>query len=128
MKITFKKEFGSLIPYSLEDKEKLDKMKDGAVYEVDIKNLNIRSIQQNKLIHVFCGNVASSLNDSGLYLNDVIKYETVWSMQKVKDLIYRPIMEQLCEKKSTTLLEKNELNNIFDSMYKALGSKGIEIK
>ena len=36
MKIALKKEFGQLVPYSQADKEALDGLADGAVYEVDI--------------------------------------------------------------------------------------------
>ena len=126
MKIVFKKQYGSLLPYSQDEKDKIDKLKDGAVYEVDVKNLDMRTIQQNKLIHVFCKNVSDSLNNSGLYLNDVIRYETQWSMQKAKDLIFRPVMKQLYDKDSTTKLDKKELNDIFDSVIKALASKKID--
>ena len=53
MKITFLKQHGQLAPYSAEDKTKLDKMADGAAYVVDIKNMDIRTLTQNKALHKY---------------------------------------------------------------------------
>ena len=50
MKITFLKQHGQLVPYSAEGKAKLDKMADGAAYIVDIKNMDIRTLAQNKAL------------------------------------------------------------------------------
>lgn len=128
MKILFSKQWGSLLPYNQTEKDKIDKLKDDVVYEVDVKTMDMRTLQQNKLIHVFCNNVASALNNQGKYITDVIQYETQWSMQKVKDLIYRPVMEKIYDKKSTTKLNRDELNDIFDTVIKALASKKIDTK
>lgn len=127
MKITFKKEFNQLIPYSLEDKEKLESMSDGAVYEVDIKNMDIRTLKQNASLHLWCTQIASSLNDSGLYVSDVLKVETQWNMERVKENIFKPVVEMLYGKKSTTKLNKDEFENIIDSVVLAFANKGIQI-
>lgn len=119
---------GQIVPYSEKDKKEIEKLKDNAIYGVKFGMLDKRTLQQNKLIHVFCNNVASALNNQGKYITDVIQYETQWSMQKVKDLIYRPVMEKIYDKKSTTKLNRDELNDIFDTVIQALASKKIDTK
>ena len=96
---------GSLIPYSDEDRENISKFADGAVYEVDIKNMDIRTIQQNKALHLFCKHISETLNNKGLYLQDVLKMETTWTMQTVKEAIFKPVMTQIYGINSTTKLK-----------------------
>ena len=99
---------------------------ENATYVTDLTILDQRSKAQNRLIHQFMKNIANRLNESDLKVQDVIKYETDWNTQKVKELIFRPVQESLYKKKSTTKLNKNELDLIFDTIIQALASKGID--
>jgi hypothetical protein len=126
MKITLKKEYGQLIPYSKEDKEKIDKFQDGAVYELDIKNMDIRTIKQNASIHKWCKMIAEHLNKQGYVIQDVIKLNTKWDMLKVKEMIFKPVVKSLYTKDSTTKLNKNEFELIIDTIILALSNKGID--
>lgn len=129
MKISLiKSKDGSLIPYSAEERESFNKFEDGAIYEVDIKNMDIRTIQQNKALHLFCKHISETLNEKGLYVQDVLKMETVWTMQTVKETVFKPVVKQLYGKDSTTKLKKNEFNNIIDSIILAFSKKGIVIQ
>jgi len=127
MKIAFKKERGILIPFSDEDVEKLKKMSDGAIYEVDIKNIDIRSMQQNKSLHLWCGQIANTLNHHGLYVSQVIKADTTWTMETVKENIFKAVVKSLYNKNSTTKLNKNEFEKIIDVISLALGNKGVVV-
>jgi len=127
MKITFKKEMGQLVPYSLEDKAKVEKFKDGAVYVVDIKNSDIRSLQQNKALHKYCELIARALNNQNLSISSVIKVDVDWSMETVKEIIFKPVVKALYNKDSTTKLDKNEFNKIIDNITLIFGNRGIEI-
>jgi len=127
MKIIFKKSYGSLLPYSQDEKDKIDTLKDGAIYEVDIKNMDMRSIRQNSSLHLWCNQISSLLNDSGLYVNDILKLETKWSMEKVKENIFKPVVASLYDKKSTTKLNKNEFEQIIDVITLSFAKKGIVI-
>jgi len=127
MKITLKLIRGHLIPYSDEDFELLKKLQDGAIYEIDIKNIDTRTLQQNKALHKWCDLIANQLNDSGLYVTDVLKMETQWSMSKVKENIFKPVVKQLYNKNSTTKLKKDEFENIIDAIVKAFAQKGIVV-
>ena len=48
MKIAFKKLHGQLVPFTDKDYESLKKLKDGAVYEVDIKELLWRPVMKQQ--------------------------------------------------------------------------------
>ena len=128
MKIQFKKERGQLIPYSDDDEQKLKKMQDGACYVVEIKNLDMRTIQQNKALHKYFSLVAEALNSRGLTIATILKADVTWSPLTIKENIWRPLQEVALKKKSTTELNKQDIDKVYDLMNLALGQKfGIHI-
>ena len=129
MKITLKKEFGQLIPHSESDKEALDCIADGAVYEIDIKYQDMRTLQQNKALHAYFTILAGVLNNSGQEITKVIKVDTPWSAESVKELLWRPVMMQQLNKKSTTKLTKDEVTKVYDTLNRALSIKcGVSVE
>ena len=48
MKINLIKRNGNLIPYGLEDRERIDKFKDGAIYVIETSTLNDRPIKYDR--------------------------------------------------------------------------------
>ena len=128
MKIQFKKERGQLIPYSDEDERKLKKMQDGACYVVEIKNLDMRTLQQNKALHKYFSLVAEALNDKQLTVKTIIKADIEWNPISVKSLLWKPIQEAVLQKKSTTELKRKEIEDVYDTINRALGEKfGIHV-
>ena len=127
MKMTFKIHHGQLCPVDGETRAKFDKFKEGAYYEVDIKNLDVRTIKQNSSIHKWCEQIASSLNKEKFFIQDVIKMNTKWSMIKVKELIFKPVVQSLYTKDSTTKLNKDEFEKIIDTVVRYMAQKGVEI-
>lgn len=129
MKITIKKEFGQILPYSLQDKEAFDKFADGAVYEVDIKNFDTRTLTQNRALHKYFTLLADTLNDGGLTVVKTLKVDVDWTPDSVKELLWRPIQEAVLDKKSTTKLNKDEISKVYDVLNRALGVKfGISLE
>lgn len=126
MKIQLIKRNGNLIPYSMEDREKVDEFKDGAIYVVDIKNSDLRTLQQNKSLHLWFTQISNKLNNDSLVIQDVIKLNTKWSPEKIKELIFKPVIKSLYNKESSTKLNKDEFELIIDTIIRALGTKGIE--
>lgn len=126
MKISFIKQYGNLLPYSQEDKKKIDEFKDGAIYVVEINNSDKRTLAQNRATHKWCEQIASKLNKEKFFIQDVIKLNTKWDMLKVKELIFKPVVKSLYTKDSTTKLNKDEFELIIDTIIRALGTKGIE--
>lgn len=126
MKINLIKQYGNLLPYSQEDKKKIDEFKDGAIYVVEINNSDKRTLQQNKSCHLWCEQIASKLNKEKFFIQDVIKLNAKWDMLKVKELIFKPVVKSLYTKDSTTKLNKDEFELIIDTIIRALATKGIE--
>lgn len=128
MKIQFKKERGQLIPYSDEEERKLKKMQDGACYVVEIKNLDTRTLQQNKALHKYFSLVAEALNDRQLTVKTIIKADIEWNPLSVKEMLWKPIQEAVLHKKSTTELKRKEIDDVYDTINLALGQKfGIHV-
>lgn len=127
MKITLKKERGSLLPYSDEDYELLQKLSD-AVYVVEIKNLDMRTVQQNKAIHLWCSQIADVLNKNNLYMTGIFSNDIEWSMNLVKEQIIKNMIKLLFKIDSTTKLKRKEIDVLVDHIVYIFGDKkGITI-
>ena len=128
MKIQFKKERGQLIPYSDEDERKLKKMQDGACYVVEMKNIDIRTLQQNKALHKYFSLVSEALNDKQLTVKTIIKADIEWNPLSVKEMLWKPIQEAVLHVKSTTELKRHEIDDVYDTLNRALALKfGIHV-
>lgn len=127
MKITFKKERGQLIPYSDDDYELLQKLSD-AVYVVDIKNLDMRTVKQNSAIHLWCSQIAEVLNKNNLYMTGIFSNDIMWSMELVKEQIIKNMIKLLFKIDSTTKLKRKEIDILIDHITYIFGEKkGITI-
>lgn len=131
MNITFEKRGNMLIPYDKEEIEKLNKLKDG-IYQVKLSNLDLRTLTQNRAFHLYFTMVAVQLNNSGLYINTLIKEDKYkadidWSGDLVKNQLWRPIMEAILDKKSTTQLEKAEVDRVYNTLNRYLSGLGISV-
>ena len=127
MKINLIKHEGRLIPHSEEDRELVDSFKDGAVYTVDIKNMDKRTIIQNSSIHLWCSMIAITLNKQDMFIQDVIKINTKWDMLKVKEMLFKPVVKSLYTKDSTTKLNINEFELVIDTLVRIMAQKGITL-
>ena len=104
------------------DKEVLESLKDG-YYEVDIKNMDYRTIRQNRALHKYFTFVSEALNDAGYDIKTVIKADVSWSPENIKDMMWRPLQIALLNKKSTTKLKKEEIDTVYDVMNRLLGER-----
>ena len=93
------------------------------VWEVTKKRIDNRTVQQNRAIHLYCKQVAKALNENGHGVTAVLKPEISFSMMTVKEQLYKPILTALRGKESTTQIDTNEMNAVYDVMNKALGEK-----
>lgn len=89
-----------------------------------------RTGQQNKALHVFCQKLADALNNSGKDMRVVLKtnYFLPWTLDSVKDHIFRPVMKTMYGHASTTDLEKHvEIEKVHEVIMRELGEKhGVE--
>lgn len=76
-----------------------------------------RTSKQQAAIEVYCRLLAEALNEAGY---DMIAFpwregvEVPWSQATVKDKLWRPLQEVVLGKKSTTKLDKPEVNEIYE--------------
>jgi len=84
-----------------------------------------RTIQQNKSLHLWCTMLADAFNDAGLDVQKTLRHdvEIPWNAALVKELIYRPVMEAMTGKESTTELDRIEPSQVFEVLNRHLGEK-----
>lgn len=85
-----------------------------------------RTAQQNKSLHKGLQLVADSLNQAGLDMRVVLKPEIdiPWTTASAKEYLFRPIMEKMHQKSSTTLLDKHkEIEEVWETMMRFLMEK-----
>ena len=94
-------------------------------YFNDTVDMKSRTLQQNKALHQAFTLLADSLNEAGLDCRVVMKPEAEipWSPEMVKNLLYRPIMEVMTDKHSTTELDRIEPSQVWDVLMRHLGEK-----
>ena len=89
-----------------------------------------RTGQQNKALHKFFSMLSETLNMSGLEMKGVLRPETEiwWTMDSVKEYLWRPLQKAMFGKESTTELEKQvEIDKIHEQLMHLLGEKhGVE--
>lgn len=86
-----------------------------------------RTLQQNKSIHLFCEQVAESLNLAGYSIQEVLKNYTMdveWTKDSVKELLWKTAQKRMFNKTSTRLLDKSkEIDAIYEVINRFLGEK-----
>lgn len=120
MKIDLRIRNNKLYPADDEAKQKLSKFKDADYLQVDIKNMDIRSIKQNSALHRYFSLVSTELNKRG-YRLDPQGLNIDWSMLRVKEVIWKKFQKVVLGKESTRLLDKVEITQIYDYMNLYLG-------
>ena len=88
--------------------------------------------QQRKALHLWCGQIATVLRESGMTMNKVIEimknFELPPTKEVVKELVFKPIMTALFKKTSTTeLCRKKEIDDISQTMIMNFGKWGITL-
>jgi hypothetical protein len=126
LKITLKKIGDVAVPYSESDLEKWNKFSD-AIYEVDMKNLDSRTIAQNSSLHLWASKIANILNANSLYMTGVFGNKIEWSMNLVKEQIIKATIKKVFNVDSTTKLKRKEIDEMIDYVTIVFASKGVEI-
>lgn len=85
-----------------------------------------RTDQQNESLHVFCEQLAETLNDSGLEMKAVLSVKEIdvpWNKDTVKEVLWKPIQKAKTGKKSTTELSRVEPSEVHAILMRHLGEK-----
>jgi len=84
-----------------------------------------RTIKQNRALHKYFELVAGTLNEAGLDMRKTLKPEIdiPWSKESVKEYLWRPIQKAQLQKRSTTELDRKDINIIYETLNRFLGEK-----
>ena len=88
-----------------------------------------RTIRQNSALHKYYSLLASALNEAGLDMRKVLKpeIELTWSLVSVKEYLWRPVQEIVLDKKSTTKLEREDLDKVYRLIDRKMLEKGVDV-
>jgi hypothetical protein len=126
MKINLLLQDGIFYPHSDQDREAADKL-NGAIYEAEIKNYDLRTAQQNRALWKWCDMLAESLNNHGLYIESgVLRSHTQWTKDRVKSLIVDPVIHSMGVK-SSTKLTKEQFSAMIEVVEEALARRGVDL-
>jgi len=126
MKIAIKKIGDVAVPASEAALDMWNKLSD-AVYEVDIKNMDMRTLAQNSALHLWASKIAEVLNANNMYMTGIFQNEIMWTMESVKLNIIKATIKKVFDINSTTKLKRKEIDNLIDFVTIAFGRKGIKI-
>lgn len=126
MKIALVKADGGFFPYSEADQDRFNKLSN-AIYETDIKNMDMRTLKQNNALHLWCEKIAFLLNGHGLYMTGIFENEIEWDMELVKTQIVKKTIRKRYGIDSTTKLKRKEIDDLIDYITLAFGLKGVKI-
>lgn len=84
-----------------------------------------RTIQQNKALHLWYTLLAEELNNAGLDMRKTLKpeVEIPWSPQTIKEYLWRPVQIAQLQKQSTTELNSDEIDKVWETLNRHLGEK-----
>jgi hypothetical protein len=97
----------------------------------DNKEKKQRTVRQNAALHKYFDLLAKELQSAGLDMRKVLKpeIEIPWTMESVKNQIWRPVQEIMVGKESTTELTTEQIDEIYKVIDQSLGQNhGIHVE
>lgn len=85
-----------------------------------------RTLLQNKAMHLYFEMLANALNDAGFDIKKVLEMKTVdvpWTKTSVKEVLWRPVMEAMLNKSSTTDQSTIELSQVYEVLNRHTAEK-----
>lgn len=87
----------------------------------------IRTLQQNKSLHVYCEELATELNNTGITMQALIEELHIDHTKESVKSIWRAIAKAKYGKDSTTELTTHEIQAVYEEMNRMIAAKGIHI-
>jgi hypothetical protein len=100
---------------------------------LEVRHGKTRSARQRSALEVWCRAIADSFNDAGITReihSPIFKggsFECDWSRDSVKNEIWRPVQVALTQKESTTEATTVEYTQVYETLVRAFGNKGITL-
>ena len=95
------------------------------------KERKLRTLAQNKAMHLYFTMLADAFSDSGQDMRKVLKpsVEIKWTPEAVKEYLWKPVQEAMFQKKSTTELSTDEITKVYEVLNRHSAEKfGIGIQ
>jgi hypothetical protein len=75
-----------------------------------------RTPKQNRSLHLYFTNLATTLNNGGLDVMKTLRHDIAipWNDELIKELMWRRVQKTTTNKKSTTKLSTKEVTEIYD--------------
>lgn len=93
---------------------------------IEIKKFTrTRSNLQNRSLHLYFTQLAEALNLVGGDMRKVISKEVdiEWTGLSIKEYLWRPLQHEMFQKKSTTQLTSEDINQIYDNVNRIIGER-----
>ena len=87
-----------------------------------------RSNAQNAALHLYLTQIADQLNNAGYTFTNALDLEIPFTMELIKESIFKPTMKELFGINSTTKLTTEMINQMIDVFSLHFGQKGIYIE
>jgi len=90
-----------------------------------IKTGKQRTLTQNRALHMYCDNLAKSLNNAGWDMRRLLKddFEIPWTGHSVKNTLWREIQKAMFGKESTTEPETHEYSQIYEVLNRVISQR-----
>jgi len=123
MQITLQIKKGELVPVAGQMLwEDFKTKNDGELFTIEpVKKT--RTSKQNKALHVYFQLLADALNDAGFDMKKVMRVDIPWTAYAIKEYLWKPVMKQQLGKESTKDLETKEIDQVYDSVNRAVGER-----
>jgi len=96
-------------------------------YMAKVTNIDLRTQKQSDSMWLWLTQIANLFNKLNLDVTMVLRMDTKWNKEKIKATVWDELMLNLYNKKSSTKLNKDELELIILTMTKAFGGRGITL-
>ena len=100
--------------------------KDG-LYEIEINNLDTRTLKQNRAYHMWLTMIANRLNAENITTQQVLKPNIHWDGEKVKQMFTRPLIKVMFGVNTSAKLKKGDFDTLINTMTKAFGERGVQL-
>lgn len=90
-----------------------------------------RTSKQSKALHLYCQLLADALNDAGFDMKTILKptVDIPWTMETVKEFLWRPVQKAYLMKESTTELNTMNPGDVYEILNRHLSEKfGITVE
>jgi hypothetical protein len=88
----------------------------------------VRTNSQNAALHLYLTQLAEQLNEAGYTFTTYLGMEVPFTMELIKESIWKPTQKELFDIDSTTKLTSDNINTLIDVFSKAFGERGIYVE